>query len=134
MNNCIVLYEDWQFECCGENFEIGNNIKWLVLCVESINLPIKTDKIDYYYEAHSSDYKKLFVLEGTINKIKALYEKYTTSENNSRLLVPVDGILYDINSSEEKINVKDDMDFSSYLVYIENYSIRPALESEVTFR
>lgn len=134
MNNCIVLYEDWQFECCGEDFEVGSNIKWLVLNVESIEMPIKTDKIDYYYEAHSSDYEKLLVLKGTIKQIKSLYEKYKTSDDNPRLLVPADGVLVDIHSSKGKKNKKDDMKFSSYLVYIENYSIRPALESEVTFR
>ncbi len=134
MNNCVVLYEDWQFECCGENFEVGNNIKWLVTNVENINIPIKTDKIDYYYEAHSSDYKKIFVLEGTIKQIKVLYEKYKTSDNNPRLLIPFDGALYDVFSCKEKMNEKNDMKFSSYLVYIENYSIRPSLESEVTFK
>lgn len=130
----IVLYEDWQFECCGEDFEVGSNIKWLVLNVESIDFPIKTDKIDYYYEAHSSDYEKLFVLEETIKQIKALYEKYETADNNQRLLVPVARFLDDIHSSKEKTDEKDDMKFSSYLIYIENYSIRPALENEVTFR
>lgn len=134
MNRCVVLYEDWQFECCGEAYAVGENIKWLVLRVENIDIPIKTDKIDYYYEAHSSDYKKLFVLEGKINKIKALYEKYAESKDNPKLLIPVDGFLYDINSCQEKVGRKDDMAFSAYLVYIENFSIRPALESEVTFR
>ena len=128
MNNCTVLYDDWQFECCGEDFEVGSSIKWLVLNVESIDIPI------YYYEAHSSDYKKIFVLEGKIKQIKALYEKYTTSKNNPKLLVPIDGALYDISSSREKIERKGDMEFSSYLVYIENYSIRPALENEVSFK
>ena len=134
MNNCIVLYDDWKFECCGENFEVGSNIKWLVLNAESIKTLIKTDKIDCYYEAHSSDYKKLLILKGTIKQIKALYEKYKTSDDNPRLLVPVDGVLANIHSSKEKKNKKDNVKFSSYLVYIENYSIRPALENEVTFR
>ncbi len=131
MNNCIVLYDDWQFECCGEDFEVGSNIKWLVLNAESIDLPIKTDKIDYFYEAHSSDYEKLFVLEGKIKQIKALYEKYRTADDNPRLLVPVDGVLDNIHSSKEKAMQKDDMVFSYYLVYIEIYSIRSALKSEV---
>ena len=134
MNNCIILYKNWQFECCGEDFEIGNNIKWLVLDVEGIDIPTETDKIDYYYEAHSSDYEKLFVLEGKIKQIKAVYEKKRTVNDNPRLLVPADGVLEDIHSSKEKTEQKDGMKFSSYLVYIENYSIRPALKSEVTFR
>lgn len=134
MNKCVVLYESWQYECCGEDFKVGSKIEWLVMKGEKINLPIKTDNIDYYYEAHSTDYKNIFVLEGTIKEIKTLYLKYEPSKDNPKLLVPTNGFLSNVNTSKNVANKLDNMDFSSYLVYIENYSIREALESEVTFR
>ncbi|MDD6313110.1 MAG: hypothetical protein PUB08_06600 [Firmicutes bacterium] len=130
MNKCIVLYEDWQMKCCGEDFSVNSKIEWLVCNGSEIKLPIKTDDIDYYYEAHSSDYKNLFVLEGNIKEIKAFYQKYEPTTENPKRLVGVDGILYDIKSSRDIVDNKENMAFSAYLVYIENFSIRPALENE----
>lgn len=66
MNKCVVLYENWQMKCCGEDFAINSNIHWLVYDGAKVKLPIKIKKIDYYYEAHSSNYEKLLVLEGTV--------------------------------------------------------------------
>jgi len=134
MNKCIVLYENWQMKCCGENFSNGAKIKWLVSDGSQIKLPIQSDKIDYYYEAHSSDYKSLFVLEGNIKWIKAFYEKYKPSKENPKILVGVDGILYNIESSCEISDNKENMTFSAYIACVENFSVRPALESEVTFK
>jgi len=132
MNKCVVFYEDWQMECCGKKFSVNTNIKWLVCNGDMIKLPIKTDKIDYYYEAHSSDYKKLFILEGKVKEIKSFYQKYEKSKN-SNILVGVDGTLYNIDSSNNIEDKKDEMKFSGYLVYIEDYTIRPAQKNEVSF-
>ena len=74
MNKCVVLYESWHYECCGEDFKVGSKIEWLVMKGENINLPIKTDNIDYYYEAHRADYKNIFLLKGTIKEIKTLLQ------------------------------------------------------------
>ena len=134
MKKCIVLYENWQMECCGTPFANQDNIKWLVCNGDKIKLPVETEKIDYLYEAHSSDYEKMWVLEGKVNKIKALYQKYSKSSEDSNLSVPVDGVLVYINASEEIKTDIDNMEFSSYIVYLENYTIRDAEKNDVTFR
>ena len=134
MNKCIVLYEGWQLECCGEDFSTKSSIKWLVCNNAKIRLPIKIDNIDYYYEAHSSDYKNLFVLEGKVNKIQALFQKKEPLETNPEILVPKDGTLIDINSSIETLKINNEMEFFAYIVEIEDYSIRPAKQEDVTYK
>lgn len=131
-DNCIVFYEGWQLECCGKDFKINSIVKWPVCNGNNIKLPIKTKKIDYYYEAH--DDRDIYILEGKVKKIKALYEKYEPSKDNPRILVATDGILFDIKSSIEITREKNNMDFSGYLVYIENYSIRLAKKNEIPIK
>lgn len=131
--NCNVYYETWQLECCGTVFSIGDTVKWLVCKVEQIDTPIDIGEIDYYYEAHSSDWENIFVLEGNVETIKILYEQYEQKGNNSRILIPVDGKLIDTECAsgfEEKI---DDMRASAYVVHLKDCTIRPAKSEEVTF-
>ena len=133
--NCNVYYETWQLECCGTVFSIGDTVKWLVCKAEQIDTPINIGEIDYYYEAHSSDWENIFVLEGKVETIKILYEQYEYKqiENDGRLLIPVDGKLVDAECAsgfEEKI---DDMQASAYVVCLKDCVIRPAKSEEVTF-
>ena len=117
-----------------EDFSNHSKIKWLVCDGSKIKLPIQTDCINYYYETHSLDYKSLFVLEGNIKWIKAFYEKYEISKGIPKIKIGVDGILCDIESSCDISDNKENMEFSGYIVCVENFSIRPALESEVTYK
>lgn len=133
-DKCAVFYEGWQMECCGEDFSVGSNIKWIVCDGAQIKLPVNAERIDYCYEAHSSDYKNLFILEGKVKEIKAFYEKYEPSTDNPKLLVGTDGALYDINSSTDIACKKNNMCFSGYIASIENYSIRPAQKEEIIFK
>ena len=131
-DNCIVFYAGWQMECCGEEFNTNSIIKWPVCNGNDIKLPIETKKIDYYYQTH--DDRDIYFLEGRVKKIEALYEKYEPAKDNPRMLVATDGILFDIKSSTEITREKNNMDFSGYLVCIENYSIRLAKKNEITFK
>lgn len=54
---CSVFYESWQMECCGKAFYKGDNVKWLVYKTDRLNTPVDIGKIDYCYEAHSSEWK-----------------------------------------------------------------------------
>lgn len=80
-------------ECCGIAFSIDDTVKWLVCKTEQLNTPIDIGKINYCYEAHSSNWKNLFVLEGKIETIKILYQQYKPTINNPRVFVPVSGEL-----------------------------------------
>lgn len=56
---CTIFYECWQMECCGTPFAIGDTIKWLVMETEQLNIPVDVGKINYCYEAHSSDWHNI---------------------------------------------------------------------------
>lgn len=28
MNNCVIYYESWQFQCCGNPFSVGDKVEW----------------------------------------------------------------------------------------------------------
>lgn len=131
---CVVFYEGWQMECCGDEFKIGDTVKWLVYECKRLNTPVEVGKIDYCYEAHDSDWTKLFILEGKVDSIKILYERYEPLKENSRVLKSVDGILIDSEIAGGFDESFDDMESSGYVVEISDYSIRPAKKEEVTFR
>lgn len=123
-NECIVFYESWQMECCGEPFSTGDIVKWLVYKTDSLNTSVDIGKIDYCYEAHSSEWSDILVLEGKVDKIKILYEKYMPSQSNPQLLLPVDGQIIETDSAEgfdEKIG---DMEACGYIVTIREYTVR----------
>lgn len=55
LHQCVVLYEDWQMQCCGVPFKIGDTVRWIVMKSDSYNPPVDVGTIDYYYEAHNLD-------------------------------------------------------------------------------
>ncbi len=134
MKRCVVFYETWQMECCGTEFYIGDNVKWLVYKSEHINSPIDIGQIDYCYEAHSSEWENLFVLEGRVEKINILYHKYEPSKNNPRLLVPVGGQLVESEGAEGFEEKYNNLEASGYMVVLDEYVVRPAKKEEVIFK
>ena len=132
--NYNVFYDSWQLECCGNPFKIGDSVKWLVLKESELNTPVDMGRVDYCYEAHSSDWTELFVLEGRVERIQTLYQKYEPSKENPRYLVPTGGKLSD--SAQAKGFEKNDgeMKATGYLVSLADCSVRPAKQQEVTFK
>ncbi|MCI8336888.1 MAG: hypothetical protein HFI72_07020 [Peptococcaceae bacterium] len=133
MKECSVYYESWQYECCGRFFRIGETIKWLVYAVNGLDFPFDIGKVEYYYEAHSSDWQSLLVLEGTVTGLQVTYVKYEPSAENEKLLLPCDGRLLPTESIEHYEQTLNDMEFSGFLVTISDYVVRPARQEEVTF-
>lgn len=122
-------------ECCGIPFSCGDEINWLVRKDNFLNSTIiDIGKIDYLYDAHSSEWEELLVLKGTVEKIKVLYEKYATSKDNSKILVPIDGKMVEIVMAKGFDKELDNMQPSGYIVSMGNYTIRAAKQNEVTFQ
>ena len=123
---CTVFYDSWQMECCGTPFSVGDIVKWLVLKAEQLNTPVNVGAINYCYEAHSSDWQNIFVLEGKVETIKILYHSYAPSENNPRLLIPIGGKTIDAENAKGFDKKVDDMEASGYIVVLNEYAIRSA--------
>ncbi len=129
---CTIFYESWQMQCCGTEFKIGDVIEWIVCTSE--NFTPANINIDYFYEAHSNKWKTLFVLSGTISEIQLFYQKYIPSPNNKRFLIPSHQFIIEnvenIDGWEEN---KNDMEFSGYIVKINNYCVRNAKKQDITY-
>lgn len=129
-----VYYEMWQMECCGEPFSVGDRVTWLVSKSELENMSIDVSDIDFYYQAHSSDWKSLFVLEGKVKQIEILYQTYKRSETDSRHLVPVSGELEEADNACGNEGGWDGLTKASgYVVVLQETTVRRAKKSEVTF-
>ncbi len=120
-------------ECCGKAFSIGDTVKWLVCKTEQINTPVDIGEINYCYEAHSSDWQNIFVLEGKVETIKILYQKYE-SVDNLPYLVPVGGEIVETECAKGFDKKFHDMEASGYIVSLNEYAIRPAKKNDVTFK
>jgi len=136
IDNCKAFYDSWQMECCGTPFAVGDKIKWLVLTVEKDDLFTSVDlgNVDYCYEAHSSQWQELSVLEGTVGKIEILYQKYEPSQDNPRYLVPVGGELISTDRVQGFEKDSGDLKVTGYLVALRDCTLRPAKQEEVTFK
>lgn len=120
-------------QCCGVPFKIGDTVRWIVMKLDSYKTPVDVGSIDYYYEAHSSNYEVLFILCGIVDEIRALHYKYEELPN-SKINIPVDGLTVNVESADGWDEPYENLDFSAYLVKLSNISIRAAEESEVIFK
>ncbi len=134
MDTCFVFYDCWQMECCGKKFSVGDTVKWLIYKAERLNTPVDVGRIDYCYEAHSSDWHNLLVLEGKVEEIKILYEKFEPSKDDPRLLIPIDGKIIKAKTAKGFDRKLDGMEASGYIVLLDEYTIRPAKKDEVTYK
>ena len=134
MEKFTVFYESWQMKCCGIPFAKGDIVKWLVCKSNLLYIAVDIEKIDYCYNAHSSEWTNLFVLEGKVEEIKILYEKFMPSDDNPNLLVPVSGKMIKAESVEGFEKDLDGMQVSGYIVLLNECAIRPAKKEEVTYK
>lgn len=138
MDNCKVAYEEWQYACCGVRFTVGDKIKWLVIDYGQVtgvmppDIVTQVGQIDYFYEAHSSDWKNISVLTGTVQRIQGLYYRYG-SVPGQRALVPLSGSIVDLQNCDAADSIED-LRLAEYIVELTDCDIRPAKEADITFR
>lgn len=79
-----VFYENWQMDCCGEPFAVGDVVKWD--CVKNDFDEIIDIECDYYYEAHGDENSRLFQITGQVLDITHIEFQY---ENQDGMFVPI---------------------------------------------
>lgn len=130
-----VLYDDWQMQCCGKPFTIGDRVEWLVRLPAEPKTSVDVGKIDYCYEAHDSK-AELFRLNGYVVKITGLYEKFVPSyklPSGIQMFEGVDGELRELGSVSPRSEFlhsaagwgrrDDDYEISGYIIELENCSV-----------
>ena len=116
----VVHYEDWQMQCCGIPFAVGEPICWPVLRCEGEPLVDVGVWADWYYEAHGSDGDALKSLSGTVTAIRAVYYTYELVEGNPRFWRPVSGILVPVERAAGWEPARPDGSFGAYLVWLKD--------------
>jgi hypothetical protein len=137
MDNCRVLIDDWQMQCCGIPFSVGDSVEWLAKKWVSCDFYIDVGTIDYYYEHHSPEYKKLFKIIGKVAKIQALYcilVPDPAADPTNKAVIKTQGKVYPVtNFADGNEDDIDGQEFDAYVVCLEDIQVAPAKQSEVTF-
>ena len=133
MQKCVVFIEDWQIQCCGDPFKIGDNIEWTVWKWKK-GFEESLDGVDFVYENHgSAQSEALFTLRATVSKIKARYYKeelcpdqetpdeqeelYPEQESpDERMFYRVYAKTVDVTEADGRDKDIDNMRFGSYVV------------------
>lgn len=68
----MIFYEDWQMDCCGDPFAIGDDVNWV--CVKGDDGALVA--CDYYYDAHADEYAKQFYITGQVMDITQINFRY----------------------------------------------------------
>lgn len=98
----IAVYSQWEMECCGDLFSIGDVVEWQVekgwkgqenLFVDGL--------IEYCYSAHASIDEKVFDLKATVLNIYEIWYEYKAEViNKQKVLVPYSGTAIQTNNTD----------------------------------
>ncbi|MHC6204169.1 DUF6578 domain-containing protein [Breznakiellaceae bacterium SP9] len=139
MNECAVWIEDWQMQCCGKPFAIGDTVEWLALKWTGTDSEIvNVGKTDYLYDHHSSDFKGLFKIQGVVAHIEAIFYHYEEKQmvlagRSGNFMIPVSGKVRSVESANGWEKDADGMDFAAYHVALRKVNIEAARQKDITF-
>lgn len=103
-----IYYENWQMDCCGESFSIGDKVEWNCAQYDDDFLV----KADYLFESHlSSD----FEISGIVSEIYAVKYEY---ENRKGVNYPISFLTTPMTTSSEFIEKE------GFLVVITDVTIK----------
>ena len=119
MSEITVWVDDWQMQCCGTPFAIGDRVDWIVVPWGFERPPVAgLPPLDYYYEAHGGQDSPELRIKGVVTKLKNVYQVFER-DTAKNIFKPVSGKLGECsgaatgwhpNLGEEK--------FSAYLVWL----------------
>lgn len=78
----VVWYADWQMECCGEPFELGDRVTWTVEEADDREWlpaalgPDHAVTVTHLEEHHAQDESRLLTLTGFVTKITGAWCAY----------------------------------------------------------
>ena len=136
MDKCAVFIKNWQMQCCGNPFSVGDSVEWLAgKFDEPWTYHKDVEAVDYFYEHHSSEWEKLFKVIGRVTKITACYGILTPDPNGpteaNHIRTP--GIMQPVTKADGWDEDIGEQELDAYIVCLEDARIAPAKKSEVTF-
>ncbi|WKX69994.1 DUF6578 domain-containing protein [Streptomyces sp. XD-27] len=93
-----VFYEDWEMECCGTPFSVGDEVTWNVVrsTLPPGQRPAPVDAADgagelFVFTAHSSQTGTPATLTGRVRRIQVVIRGYRASRREPDSFSPVPG-------------------------------------------
>ncbi|RRQ87288.1 DUF6578 domain-containing protein [Streptomyces griseofuscus] len=121
-----IWVDDWQIQCCGENFKSGDTVSWHLLEVDPEDYAdlVGSDRaaaIDFYEEHHGrEDQRALTRLQVlTITEVHCRYEVPSDSTSNVRHVVPGTSELVPVREADGWAVARPNVEFAGYLVTAE---------------
>jgi len=119
MKKATVWVENWELECCGNAFKIGDTVSWDVSEAVTNTFPkVYTRDTDYFYNAHANMDDVVYKMDGVVLKIEAIYTLYELVERTN---IPTalrfesfDGKVYG-----QRLPPIDEYIFTGYVVHVE---------------
>ena len=118
---CNIFYEDWQIQCCGEPFKIGERVHWTG---ESDENDIKDFHVHFIEDHHANHSLNI---EGTVTRIVAV----TSEEEPNKKCYSFqesDFLFEDIQEADGFESEKEDTDkihfiFWGYIVTLDDVKV-----------
>ena len=135
-NKLIIYIEDWQIQCCGKPFKIGDTVEWIVH-EDGKPSECSDNVIAYYYEHQSSDWEKLFIITGVVDASKALFYylelRQYPDKKRGAYYQPIYKMAREVLVADGWDEDIKNLEFGGYEVSLRNFVIRSAQELEITF-
>jgi len=115
----------YEFGCCGEPFEVGSTVRWEVETTApadpwllSEELGDEAPKIDASFSAHRDEDDGFAELEGTVQRIDAVFVRYGLSPGG---MTPIagSGVLVSRTAVPRILADNGDLEFLGYVVDLE---------------
>jgi hypothetical protein len=128
-----IWVDDWQIQCCGENFTPGDVVSWHLLEVDPEDYADlvgseRAAEIDFCEEHHGREGEhaptRLQVL--TITEVHCRYEVPSGSTSNVRHPVPGTTELVPVREADGRAATRLHVDFTGYLVTAERTELSRA--------
>lgn len=121
-SECIIYYESWEMQCCGEVFSVWEQVKWKIAPNDDNHQPLKgvSVAIDYYYDAHDASPDKSFWFSGKVVDIQAVFTKYIKSVSKN-VMIAEKNFLTPITTADGIHSTdQDDFVWAGYIVHLKN--------------
>ncbi len=132
--NITVWVQDWQMQCCGEPFAVGDEVAWTLRGMDSEWLEEVLDAdvargVNAAEEHHGGVGEDAEVTVGTVVSIEAVHCRYAPRpDGHERMFHPVpgSGAVSAVDSADGWTPDRGDLTFVGYMVRLTGARTRPS--------
>jgi hypothetical protein len=132
----VVWVDDWQMQCCGDSFAVGDEVAWTVREVDAEWLqrvfgpdpPVSVDAAEEHHGGADGDCPVTVGTVASIDAVHCWYEAVPGPDGRSgRYPVPGSGRRHAVGSADGWAANVDGLRFVGYLVQLAEVRARPRM-------